>query len=45
MQADSGFFIYSTTLYMSLSQPRLFVFVLSIEQNKYKKNRQSLPIP
>ena len=36
---------YCTTLYMSLSQLRLLVSVLSTVQNKYKKNRQSPPIP
>ena len=41
MQAGGGLFFYGTTLYMSLSQPRLLVSVSSTVQNKYKKNRQS----
>ncbi len=37
MQAGGSLFFYDTTLYMSLSQPKLLVSVLSTAQNKYKK--------
>ena len=41
MQAGGGLFFYGTTLYMSLSQPRLLVSVSSTVQNKYKKQTVS----
>ncbi len=41
MKAGGGLFFYGTTLYISLSQPRLLVSVSSIAQNKYKKQTVS----
>ena len=37
MQAGGGLFFYGTTLYMSLSQPRLRVSVPSTVQNSAKQ--------